>query len=90
MIATSLGGIVAFPWARAALRYGTIAIAIALFLLSARRSGERACRIAERLDIAAKADKIQRGMLEAAAGRPPDRNALVDRLRNGAFLRRRA
>ena len=47
MIATLLGGIAASPWARAALRYGAIAVAIVLFLLSIRRTGERAGRIPE-------------------------------------------
>ncbi len=44
MIASILGGIAASPWARAALRYGAIALAIVLFLLSIRRSGERVGR----------------------------------------------
>jgi hypothetical protein len=37
-------------WARAALRYGVIALAILSFLLALRRSGERAGRLAERLE----------------------------------------
>jgi hypothetical protein len=49
MIAALLGGISASPLARAALRYGTIALAIVLFLLALRRAGERAGRLAERL-----------------------------------------
>ena len=66
MIASLLGGIVATPWARAALRYGAIAVAVALFLLSARRTGERAGRIAERLEVTEKTNETQRRMLEAA------------------------
>jgi hypothetical protein len=85
MIASLLGGIVATLWARAALRYGAIAVAVALFLLSARRTGERAGRIAERLEVAEKTNETQRGMLEAAARRPRNRDELVDRLRDGRF-----
>ena len=85
MIATLLNGFAATPWARAALRYGTIALAIVLFLLSIRRSGERVGRIAERLEHTEKTNEIQRRMLEAAARRPRDRDELVDRLRDGGF-----
>ena len=85
MTASVLGGIAASPLARAALRYGAIALAIVLFLLSIRRSGERFGRIAERLETTEKANEIQRRMLEAAARRPRDRDELVDRLRNGGF-----
>lgn len=70
---------------RAALRYGTIALAIILFLLSIRRTGERVGRLAERLETREKANEIQRRMLEAAARRPRDRGELVDRLRDGGF-----
>ena len=85
MIATMLGGIAASPWMRVALRYGTIALAIVLFLLSIRRSGERVGRIAERLKTTEKSNEIQRRMLEAAARRPRNRDELVDRLRDGGF-----
>ena len=85
MIASILGGIAATPWARAALRYGAIALAIVLFLLSIRRSGERVGRLAERTETREKANEIQRRMLEAAARRPRDRDELVDRLRDGGF-----
>ncbi len=70
---------------RAALRYGTIALAVLLFLLSLRRSGERAGRLAERLETSEKVNDVQRRMLDAAARRPRDRNDLADRLRNGRF-----
>lgn len=85
MIATMLGGIASSPRMRAALRYGTIALAIVLFLLSIRRSGERVGRIAERLKTTEKSNDIQRRMLEAAARRPRNRDELVDRLRDGGF-----
>ena len=85
MITTILGGITANPWARAILRYGAIAVAIVLFLLSIRRSGEHVGRIAERLETTEKANEIQRQMLEAAARRPRNRDELVDRLRNGGI-----
>ena len=49
MIGGLLSGIATSPWMRAALRYGAIALAVLLFLLSLRRSGERAGRLVERL-----------------------------------------
>ncbi|NLF55388.1 MAG: hypothetical protein GX576_13505 [Thauera phenolivorans] len=85
MIVTLLGGFAARPWMRTALRYGAIALAVLLFLLALRRSGERAGRLAERLETREKANDIQRKMLEAAARRPRDRNELAERLRDGRF-----
>ena len=85
MISTFLGGIIASPWMRAALRYGVTALAILLFLLALRRSGERAGRLAGRLETTEKANDVQRRMLEAAARRPRDRNELAERLRDGRF-----
>jgi Na+(H+)/acetate symporter ActP len=85
MITTILGGIAASTWARAILRYGAIAVAIVLFLLSIRRSGEHVGRIAERLEIMEKTNETQRQMLEAAARRPRDRDDLAERLRDGRF-----
>jgi hypothetical protein len=70
---------------RAALRYCAIVLAVLLFLLSLRRSGERTGRLAERLESTEKANDVQRQMLEAAARRPRDRHELADRLRNGRF-----
>ena len=63
----------------------TIALAISLFLLSLRRSGERAGRLAERFENQENANEIQRKMLEAAARRPRDRDELARRLRDGRF-----
>mgnify|MGYP006893450852 CR=1 FL=1 len=60
-------------------------LAITLFLLNIRRAGEQTGRLAERLTTMEKAHDIQRQMLEAAARRPHDRNALADRLRGGRF-----
>jgi hypothetical protein len=80
-----LTGIATRPWMRAALRYGAIVLALLLFLLSLRRSGERAGRLAERLETTEKANDVQRRMLEAAARRPRDRNELSGRLRDGHF-----
>ena len=85
VIAALLSGFAAGPWMRAALRYGSIVLAVLLFLLSLRRSGERAGRLAERLATAEKANDVQRQMLEAAARRPRDRNELAQRLRDGRF-----
>jgi hypothetical protein len=66
-------------------KWAAIALTISLFLLSLRRSGERAGRLAERLENQEKANEIQRRMLEAAARRPRNRDELVERLRNGKF-----
>src|SRR5690606_38297306 len=83
MIAALFTGIAAAPWMRAALRYGAIALAVFLFLLSLRRSGERAGRLAERLETSEKTNDVHRQMLDAAARRPRDRSDLADRLRDG-------
>jgi hypothetical protein len=65
--------------------WAAIALTISLFLLSLRRSGERAGRLAERPENTEKANEIQRRMLEAAARRPRDRDELTERLRDGEF-----
>jgi hypothetical protein len=85
MIAALLAGIAASPLARAALRYGAIALSIVMFLLSIRRAGEYVGQLAERLEATEKANEVQRRMLEAAARRPRDRDELVERLRDGGF-----
>ncbi|RDD64183.1 hypothetical protein DU478_21440 [Thalassococcus profundi] len=85
MIGGLLAALVGSACARAMLRYGVTAIAILLFLLALRRSGERVGRLAERLDTREKANEVQRTMLEAAARRPRNRDELVDRLRDGGF-----
>ena len=82
MIAVFLSGIAASPWMRAALRYGAITFAVLLFLLSLRRSGERAGRLAERLETTEKASDVQRRMLESAARRPRDRDKSTERMRD--------
>ena len=73
---------------RAALvfaKWAAIELTVLLFLLSLRRSGERAGRLAERLENQEKAYEIQRKMLEAVALRPHNRDELVERLRDGEF-----
>ena len=70
---------------RKALGLIVAAAAILLFLLNLRRAGERAGRVAERLHVRERNDAIQRQMLDAAARRPHDRDALADRLRDGRF-----
>lgn len=85
MISALLTGLAASPWVRAALRYGAIALAVLLFLLALRRSGERAGRLVERFETTEKANEVQRQMLDAAARRPRDRGELADRLRDGRF-----
>jgi hypothetical protein len=71
--------------ARTALGLLLAVLTIALFLLNLRRAGERAGRLAERLSSPEKTHEIQRQMLDAASRRPPDRDALAQRLRNGQF-----
>ncbi|AXX98617.1 hypothetical protein [Profundibacter amoris] len=66
-------------------KWATIALTITLFLLSLRRSGERAGRLAERLENTEKANEIQRRMLEAASRRPRNRDELAERLHDGGF-----
>ncbi|MTH36505.1 hypothetical protein GL279_18110 [Paracoccus limosus] len=85
MIGILLGGFAASPWMRSALHYVAIALAVLLFLLALRRTGERAGRFAERLETTEKVNDVQRQMLEAAARRPRDRNELAQRLRDGRF-----
>ena len=85
MIAALLTGFAASPRMRVALRYGAVVLAVLLFLLSLRRNGERAGRLAERLETTENANDVQRRMLEAAARRPRDRNELAERLRDGQF-----
>lgn len=85
MISGILAAVAGSGWARRALRYGVIALAILLFLLALRRSGERAGSLAERLETMEKAHDVQRRMLEAAARRPRSRGDLAERLRDGQF-----
>lgn len=85
MISGLLATLAGSAWARAALRYGVTALAILLFLLALRRSGERAGRLAERLETLGKTNDVQHQMLEAATRRPRDRSDLTDRLRDGRF-----
>ena len=85
MIGGLLATLAGSAWARTALRYGFTALAILLFLLALRRSGERAGRLAERLETTEKIHDLQRRMLEAAARRPRSRDDLAERLRNGRF-----
>ena len=62
-----------------------IAAAAILFILGARRTGEKAGRAAERIDNMERTNDAQRRMLEAGADRPRNRDDLVDRLREGGF-----
>ena len=71
--------------ARKALGVLLTALTITLFLLNLRRAGERAGRLVERLSTSEKTHEIQRQMLDAASRRPADRDALVERLRDGRF-----
>lgn len=66
-------------------KWAAIALTISLFLLSLRRSGGRAGRMAERLENTEKSNGIQCRMLKASARRPRNRDELVERLRDGQF-----
>lgn len=79
------GWLTGHPWVLRLLRYGAIALTVILFLLSVRRAGERAGRMAQKLETMEKADDAQRKMLDAAADRPRSRDDLVERMRDGEF-----
>jgi hypothetical protein len=85
VIAGLLTRFAASPWVQSALRYGAIVLAVLLFLLALRRTGERVGRLAERLETTEKVNDVQRQMLEAAARRPHSRDDLAERLRDGRF-----
>lgn len=85
MIGTLIAVVTGNRFALVAGKWAAIGLAVLLFLLSLRRSGERAGRLAERLENREKAHDIQRRMLEAAARRPSDRGKLAERLRDGGF-----
>lgn len=76
--------VLATLWRRA-LPWLALAAAILLFILGARRTGEKAGRAAERIDNMERTNDAQRRMLEAGADRPRNRDDLVDRLREGGF-----
>lgn len=59
--------------------------AIALFLLNLRKSGEQVGRLTERLAAKDHAHETLQDMLDAAARRPADTDALTQRLRDGKF-----
>ncbi|WP_372922958.1 hypothetical protein, partial [Roseovarius sp.] len=61
------------------------ALTITLFLLNLRKAGERAGRAAERLDMLERTNAAHRQMLDAAARRPRNRDALLERLRGRGF-----
>ena len=85
MIAWLLGVVAGSRALRALARWAALALTIALFILSFRRTAELAGRLAERLDQMEKADDIQRRILEAASRRPRSRDELARRLRDGDF-----
>ena len=62
-----------------------IAAAAILFILGARRSGEKAGRANERLENLERTNDARQRMLAAASRRPHDRDALAERLRDGKF-----
>jgi type II secretory pathway component PulJ len=78
-------GLLGQPWARRMAAYALVALTIALFIVNLRRQGERAGRVAERLETLERTNAIHRQMLDAAARRPRSRDDLLDRLREGWF-----
>ena len=85
MIGAVLSAIPSTRWVCVILRCAAVMLAVALFLLSLRRAGERAGRLAERLDSMETTNEAQRRMLDAAARRPRGRSELAERLRDGSF-----
>ena len=71
-------------WHRA-LPWLALIAAILLFILGARRYGEKAGRAAERLHNTKTTNDALRRMLAAGADRPRDRDDLAQRLRDGRF-----
>lgn len=76
--------VLAALWRRA-LPWLALATAILLFIINARRAGEKAGRAAERLQHTERTNNALRRMLEAGADRPRDRDDLVERLREDRF-----
>lgn len=85
MGAALLARILARPWARRVAGAALAALTVALFVVNLRRAGERAGRAAEHQKTWERNDAIHRKMLDAAARRPADRDALARRLRDGRF-----
>ena len=85
MISAVLAWIGGSRAALTAAKWGAVVLAVALFLLSIRRAGERAGRMAVRLETLEKSNDVQHRMLDAAARRPRDRDELAQRLRDGDF-----
>lgn len=67
------------------LKWGVIVLAVVLLLLGLRRAGEKAGRLAERMQATEKANEVQQRMLEAEGSRPRTRGELADKLRGGTF-----
>ena len=78
-------GLLARPSARRVAAIALALLTITLLIVNLRRTAERAGRTAERLETLERNDAIHRQMLDAAARRPPDRDALAERLRDGRF-----
>jgi hypothetical protein len=85
MIGGLIGWLAGSRWALAAAKWAAVGLTVLLFLLSVRRAGERAGRLAERLETMEKTHDVQRRMLDAAARRPRSRDELARRLRDGRF-----
>jgi len=67
------------------LKWGALALAVLLFVAGLRRAGEKAGRMAERLEAKERANEINRRMLAAGAAGPRSRDQLTERLRDGSF-----
>ncbi|WP_240643638.1 hypothetical protein [Paracoccus siganidrum] len=76
--------VLASLWRRV-LPWLTLAAAILLFVVGARRRGEQAGRAAERLEKLERTNHARQRMLEAGADRPRNRDDFVERLRKGGF-----
>lgn len=85
MGAEILAGLLARPATRRLVGVALATLTAVLFTFNLRRAGERAGRAFEHLETRERNDAINRQMLDAAANRPADRDALAHRLRDGRF-----
>lgn len=67
------------------LKWGALALAVLLFVAGLRRAGEKAGRMAERLEAKERVNEINRRMLAAGAAGPRSRDELVERMLDGSF-----
>src|SRR3546814_5557345 len=77
MMATIAGWFLSSKTGRSILLYGALALSVALFLLFWRRGGEKAGRMAERVENIIKALEVKDAQQKAAMAAPRGRDAVV-------------